>query len=64
MNDKQLFESLLMRYRTNQWYIDHNPLDYQSMHDNQYLYIAMEKLIPQSHYDEINEVVYGIRRKL
>jgi hypothetical protein len=27
------------------------------------IYGAMENLIPQSHYDHINEVVYGITRK-
>jgi len=53
-----------MQYRKNEWFIENNPLDFDSLGENELIYVAMQKLIPQSHYDEINEVVYGIRRKL
>jgi hypothetical protein len=60
----EMFERMLKSYWANEWYIQHNPIDYQAIWDNEYIRIAMSRLIPQSHYDQINEMVYGIKRKL
>lgn len=60
----EIFEYLLKLYWANEWYISRNPIDYEAMGDNEHLYFAMSRIIPQSHYDQINEMVYGIKRKL
>jgi len=57
-------DHLVILYRTNLWFFERNPLDFEAMLENEYIYHAMIRLIPQSHYDEINEIVYGIKRKL
>lgn len=55
-------DSYLRIFRNNEWIIDRNPRAYELMYENQILFERMLTLIPDSHYDEINLIVYGIRR--
>jgi hypothetical protein len=58
----QILDSMLNQYWFNEITIKMNPMAYDIMWDNEVLYGAMLKMVPQSHYDEINLIVYGIRR--
>jgi hypothetical protein len=63
MNDPGfLFQCWLNLYWENEYFIHFNPLDYDAMAENEVIYRKLTRLIPQSHYDEINLIVYGIRR--
>lgn len=55
-------ECLLRLYRSDEYFIRMNPLDYEIMYEQQVIYQKMEECIPQEHCDEINYLVYGIRR--
>lgn len=61
MNDK--LESLLAMYRKNEFLLKRNPMCFEWQYENDILFRMMERHIPQSHYDEINLVVYGIERR-
>jgi hypothetical protein len=60
MNDR--FESLLRLYDVIEWQIRRNPIDFTLYWERDIIYGKMLSCIPQSHYDEINLIVYGIRR--
>lgn len=60
MNDR--FEALLRLYDVIDYQINMNPLDYELWWERDIIYGKMLYCIPQSHYDEINFIVYGITR--
>jgi len=55
-------ECLLRLYDNNQYFLRMNPNDYEIAYDQQVIYCKLEECIPQEHCDEINLLVYGIRR--
>lgn len=56
------FDCLLRLYKSNEYFVRMNPLDFEIRYEQQVIYQKMEECIPQEHYDEINFVVYGITR--
>lgn len=62
MNRESTLTWLLNLYWDNEYFIHFNPLDYDAMADNELIYSKMMNFIPESHYDEINLIVYGIKR--
>lgn len=60
MNDR--LESLLSLYRTNEHLLKKNPIDFETMAEQEFIYEKMQECIPWEHCDEINFLVYGISR--
>jgi hypothetical protein len=60
MNER--LDALLALYDTNEWLLRKCPNDYEIMFENVVLFEKMTQCIPQEHCDEINLLVYGIRR--
>lgn len=60
MNER--LDLLLRMYHNNEYLIRRNPSCWEWVYENEVLFEKMMECIPQSHYDEINLIVYGIRR--
>lgn len=60
MNER--LDLLLRMYRNNEYLIRRSPSCWEWVYENEVLFEKMMECIPQSHYDEINLIVYGIRR--
>lgn len=60
MNDG--LNAYLRMYRSTSYWCDQNPFDYLIAWERDLIFEKMMTVIPQSHYDEINFVVYGITR--
>jgi hypothetical protein len=55
-------ECLLRLYRSNEYFLRMNPIDYAIHGEQEIIYRKMEECIPWEHCDEINLLVYGISR--
>jgi hypothetical protein len=60
MNEK--FDTWLRMYQFNERVLARNLHDWKLVEENEILYRYMYDNIPESHYDNINEMVYGIKR--
>lgn len=60
MNER--LDCLLRIYRVNESLLIRNPIAWDIMYEQQIIYDKMMECIPQEHCDEINLIVYGIRR--
>jgi len=55
-------ESWIWMYQNNENILLRNPYAFEIMWENEIIFRKMMDCIPQSHYDEINLLVYGISR--
>lgn len=53
---------LLRMYHNNEYLLKQNPLDFETMAEQEIIFQKMEECIPWEHCDEISLLVYGIRR--